>query len=538
MLKTLVKKQLAELFAMMFGRSVMGKNAKQGNKKGMIVLYIFLFLYVFAAFSVMFYTTSDMMIQALYPAGIGWLCFSYMGIMSLGAGVIGTVFMTNPMLYSAKDNELLLSLPIKPSLIIFARILTLYIMDFVYEALVMIPCIVAYNIIAGFSFASVLCGAVLLVTLPLLSLAIALILGVLIALTSGRIKNKSLITIVLSIGFIVAYFYVVMRMQDYLTLLIANGEIIASKIKTFAYPLYAFGVASEGNVIHLIVFVAIVAAFFALVYYAVSMSYLRLATMKKGVKTSAYREKSYRSVSADRALFGKELSRFWSLPGYVLNSSLGSAFMLVGAVLVVIKGRDISEMISMLPMISDALPLVVAAAIGMISSTNYITAPSISLEGKTMWILRSLPIDPWSVLKGKLCLHLTISGIPALILSLCAVTVIPMDIASRIMIPAFALVITVLFSMIGLWANLRHPSFDWTNEIVPIKQGASVIVAMLGTMGIVGFFAVVYIVLAIGLEIAVPTSIYMFAVIALCALGDALLYSWIRKKGTKIFETF
>jgi hypothetical protein len=92
--------------------------------------------------------------------------------------------------------------------------------------------------------------------------------------------------------------------------------------------------------------------------------------------------------------------------------------------------------------------------------------------------------------------------------------------------------------MIGLWANLNHPSFDWTNEIVPIKQGASVLITMLCGMGIVGFFAIVYIVLAIGLDIIVPASVYMLAVIALCALGDALLYSWIRKKGTKIFETF
>lgn len=538
MLKTLVKKQLAELFAMMFGRSMMGKNAKQKNKKGMIALYILLFTYVFVAFAVMFYTTSDMMLQAFYPAGISWLCFSYMGIMSLGVGVIGTVFMTNSVLYSAKDNELLLSLPIKPSLIIFARMMTLYIMDFVCESLVMVPCIVAYNIIAGFSLPSVLCGLILIVVLPLLSLAISLMLGVLIALTSGRIKNKSLITMVLSVGFIVAYFYVVMQMQDYITSLIANGEIIAGKIKAFAYPLYAFGVASEGDVIHLVGFCAGVAAVFAAVYFAVSVSYLRLATMKRGGAKSVYREKAYKTSSMDRALFGKELSRFWSLPGYMLNGGLGSAFMLVGAVFVVIKGRDIEAMISAVPMISDLLPLAVMAMLGMISSMNMITAPSISLEGKTMWLLRSLPIDPWTVLKSKLYMHLVVSGVPAVIFSLCAVTVLTMDIGARIMIPVAAVVFTVLFAMIGLWANLNHPSFDWTNEIVPIKQGASVLITMLCGMGIVGFFAIVYIVLAIGLDIIVPASVYMLAVIALCALGDALLYSWIRKEGTKIFETF
>ena len=60
MIKTLVKKQLSELFSTMFGRSVFGKNGKKKSGKGMIALYVFLLIYVFGVFSFLFYETASL----------------------------------------------------------------------------------------------------------------------------------------------------------------------------------------------------------------------------------------------------------------------------------------------------------------------------------------------------------------------------------------------------------------------------------------------------------------------------------------------
>ncbi len=51
---------------------------------------------------------------AALPLGYGWLYYALMGLLALAFGVFGSVFSTYAGLYQAKDNELLLSMPIPP----------------------------------------------------------------------------------------------------------------------------------------------------------------------------------------------------------------------------------------------------------------------------------------------------------------------------------------------------------------------------------------------------------------------------------------
>jgi ABC-2 type transport system permease protein len=160
------------------------------------------------------------------------------------------------------------------------------------------------------------------------------------------------------------------------------------------------------------------------------------------------------------------------------------------------------------------------------------------LEGKNIWLLRSLPVSAWSVLKSKLSLHMIVNGVPTLIFALVCAVCLPMDIASRVLLPVLAIVLNLMFAAIGLASNLKHPSFDWTNEAVPVKQGMSVLFAMLAGMGITMFFVIAYFVLTLGLSLSVPAPAFLFAVLLICSALAALVLLWLYKRGTKIFETF
>lgn len=48
---------------------------------------------------------------------------------------------------------------------------------------------------------------------------------------------------------------------------------------------------------------------------------------------------------------------------------------------------------------------------------NDMAAPSISLEGKNLWLLQSLPVKPWQALRAKLSVQLLLTSIPALFAS-------------------------------------------------------------------------------------------------------------------------
>ncbi|MBO5006492.1 MAG: hypothetical protein J6C89_03510, partial [Clostridia bacterium] len=98
---------------------------------------------------------------------------------------------------------------------------------------------------------------------------------------------------------------------------------------------------------------------------------------------------------------------------------------------------------------------------------------------------------------------------------------------------AFAVIINLLVACIGLCLNLKFPNFTWTNEAVPIKQGASIILTMLAGMGIIFFFAILY--LFVGTFIA-PWIFLLAAVIILFA-ASVILILWLKKRGTKIFES-
>ena len=87
--------------------------------------------------------------QPLCEAGLNWLYFAIMGIVGILLSFIGSVMMTKSQLYDAKDNELLLSMPISPGQILAGRLLSLLLLNYIYQSFVMIPAGVIYRIMEG-----------------------------------------------------------------------------------------------------------------------------------------------------------------------------------------------------------------------------------------------------------------------------------------------------------------------------------------------------------------------------------------------------
>lgn len=69
---------------------------------------------------------------------MGWMYFALMGLIAILLGTFGSVFNTFSGLYLAKDNDLLLSMPIPVSVIVASRLISVYIMGLMYSAVVII----------------------------------------------------------------------------------------------------------------------------------------------------------------------------------------------------------------------------------------------------------------------------------------------------------------------------------------------------------------------------------------------------------------
>lgn len=174
----------------------------------------------------------------------------------------------------------------------------------------------------------------------------------------------------------------------------------------------------------------------------------------------------------------------------------------------------------------------VMALICGLASMNLMTAPSVSLEGKSLWLLQSLPVEPWRIFRAKIGMQLLLTGLPLLLCIVCTAAVYPMHALQLLILLLFAGSYALLMALAGLFLGVKMPTLTWTNEIMPIKQGGPVMITLFG-----GF---VYMVLLFGGFMVLPGWILGFCGYMSCFVGANLLLSawaclWLRKKGVARF---
>lgn len=527
MIKALLEKQTLEFLSMFTGG---GKSGKAKNKK-MDLLYLIVFAYAFIVVGYMMYTMADNLCPALVATGMEWLFFALFGLMSMGLSVIFGIFTTQPMLYDAKDNEFLLALPIPASKILFSRMALLYGQNLLCSLLIFIPSLIAYSQTVGVKPLSLVFQVVIILVLSLLSLVVECIVGWIVALVSSKMRKKNLITLVLSLVLLAGYFYLTIKMPEYMEYIIANSQQVGTNLINAFYPFYQMGLGASGQIKGFLIFTGISLVLFAVVYFLLSISFIKIITNKRGVKKVKYTGQVLEIRSYSSALFRKELTRFFSSTMYMLNCGLGVIFHIAIAVLAIVKKDIIIEIFSMVPAFADNTTAVVTALVCVIAAMNMVTAASVSLEGKNIWILQTAPFDSWQVIKAKLKLHLVIN-LPSSVLCIAVLGVV-MDIgvSGIILSEILAVIFVFLCAVTGLVFNLKMPSLNWTSEAVVIKQSASVLVTMLVNMGSVFALGGLYYLL----QKALSWEMIFLIFIAVLAIVTVILTLNLKNKGSKKF---
>lgn len=528
MLKILLKKQILESLAALTKR---GTNKKKKSKNTNLLLYAVLLVYLCGLFGLLFYQMMDTLCEPLVNANLTWLYFALAGTAATALGIIGSVFAAQHQLFEAKDNEFLLSMPVSPSKLLLSRMLVLYIESFAFEAVVFIPAIIRWIQTSDISVLGIIFAFAILFVLPLFALTLSCILGWLVAIISSRMRNKSLITIVLSLLLFAVYYYIYFKINDLLQLILVNAEEVGRSVKIALYPLYHMGNAMTGNVASFVIFLAIIIAAFAITCCVLAITFLKVALTKRSVQKIKYREKTLKVSNIRNALFKRELSRISKNPTYMLNCAMGTFFLVLGTLFLIIKSSTIRDFITGMPFLSEFLPAIACLAICFIASMNMLTTPSISIEGKNLWILQSFPISGWSVLKSKLNLHIILTGIPSLLASAVICATFSFSPLMSVLLFLTPFIFIILTAAAGLLINLRFPMLDWSNETIAVKQSSSLLLSMLFNWTLLG--------LTIGLYFAVSdyisTGTYVLTVTIIWALLAFLLVYKLKTKGTEKF---
>lgn len=529
MIKTLLKVQFAALKASMLRSRRKQTKGSTGRGIGLALLFI----YVIVCFFIMFGSMFSSICMPLHELGLGWLYYAIAGLMAFMLTFIGNVFATQTQLFDAKDNELLLSMPIAPKFILGSRMLLLLALDLGYVLLVMAPAGVVYCMNYSVTALGVVYFIISTLLLPLMVQAFSCLIAWIISLISSKMRNKNIITMVASLVFLAAYFYLYSKMGDIISGLIANGTAVAVAFKKYAFPAYYFGVGiAEHNLTYLLLFTVCTLVVFELVYAVLSRSFRQITTVKKGVARIEYKEKSMRASSPSAALLRKDFRHFIGNPMYVLNAWMGEILLIVACVAMLIKKDFLTEFLPMLNGAGETLGLLLCVILCGLSCTNLITAPSISLEGKNLWIAQSIPVPAAVVLRAKVKLQML------LCIPITAFTALLMGLILKIELPMVALVVlvsatfNVFTALLGVVVNLRFPKFDYINETVVIKQSMSTMICMFGSMAVVLVLSLLYVLL---LASTVAPILFLAICLALLAIACTLMWRYLAHGGSLRF---
>ena len=336
---------------------------------------------------------------------------------------------TSRIMFGCADYDLLMSLPIKPGAVVLSKIAYVYIVDFLFAVAFIVPsgiiCGIAENAVLVYS----LCSVPYCIFMPLVPMAVGLGIGTLVSFIVSKIQNKTLVGVVGSALFIALY----------LLFLFGNNETEGSWLfscfgnASFA-PVWFIASGIAGKPIGLIATVFVSLVIGGLTVWAISAMFL----VKGGIT----------------AMFESD------------------------------GGLNPDEVASSLKLVSDILISALPFFTVMLISVNTYASYAFSLEGKRLWVLKSLPIAVKDIIGAKMFVSIVLSAPFAVI----ATVIAGIGLNASAFDIAFSCVIVVAYCVcdvaIGLLVNFKYNFFSWVNEAEVVKRGASVMICMLiGMLG-------------------------------------------------------
>ena len=535
MIKTLVKNRLLSVFG-----SMTTKSKKGPRKASPIQLVALILIYAVALGSFVFLSTmaAIMLGSVLIPFNSSWLYFALFFVSAFSIIFIFSIFETKSELFDCKDNDLLLSMPIKPRDITLSRISVVLIYNYIEVLVIMLPAVIYYGIKSGDAL-GVFGGLFITLLIPILATSLASAVGYFVAYITKKLKKNNFFIVALCVAAMVAYFVGYDFILAKLELFLANVEAAGGVAKSEFSFLYHLGNAAlfspESTLIILISTLAI--AF--VTYLVISKNYIKIIT--SSVKSrSKFKSTEISEKSVLSALVSKDLRHFFSSPTYMLNTAIGLIFEVMVGVVAIVKMDTVAMLSAALlggqgdvPPDVMLVPIAIVAIV-LLASFNTMGACSLSLEGKRLWILKTMPVRDKDVLHSKIITQIIITLPPTLVAAILFMIAVSAPVAYWaffILAPTAAIVFSAVF---GTVINVWLPKFEFTNEVEPIKQSFSVFVDMIGQMLVAAAVLVgtIFLVMIIN-PILVSLLVFLFY----CLL-TALFYVILRRISVKRYSTF
>ncbi|MCQ2431480.1 MAG: hypothetical protein MJ175_02625, partial [Clostridia bacterium] len=160
------------------------------------------------------------------------------------------------------------------------------------------------------------------------------------------------------------------------------------------------------------------------------------------------------------------------------------------------------------------------------------TPPAVSLEGPTLWILRSMPVRAWDVLMSKLLLHVAWASVPTLFFSIATAAVFGDGVVMMIGMVLTPIMFMLMIGALGLVFGVRFANFQFISEAHAVKQSIAVLLSMLAGSVLTVIPGVLWFLLEL------PTAVFLYGYAALLTIIFVCSMVWLHSAGVKKFDSF
>ena len=508
-----------QLWAVIGDMLSIGKNRTKKPK----LLYVGVFFFILLMSGISFFY--NMML------GIGFQMYDSLDIlpammMAVTCVIIlmTTIFKVKGTIFGFRDYDMVMSLPVSIGSIVASRLIILYALNFIFVIIMMVPMMLAYGILAGPNFMFYIFCLITMFFIPLVPIVIASFLGTLIAYAASKFRHSNVFTILFSLGFLALIVGGSFTLKGNGRELVDMGKTITNQVNSI-YPLASMytNAVVEHDILGFLLFIGISLIAFLLYTILVRSIFKKMNTlMMTGSYHANYKLGQLKTSSPLKALYLKELKRFFSSTYYVLNTGFGIVMLTIASIALffvdlqtIFQSADASEAMTKM------LPAFITFCIVMSSTTM----ASISLEGKNLWIIKSMPVTPKTVFLSKIAVNLTVIS-PAILDVIIMGVALKMEVKRVVCILLVTIACSIFIALYGLVINLLFPNLNWTSEVVVVKQSTATMITIFSSIAYVGVQFV--------LITLIPSAVIAYlAYFLLTVVIDVILYQVLRTFGNK-----
>lgn len=386
-------------------------------------------------------------------------------------------------LFSFSGLSMLRAMPVKSGTIALSRLLGRYVRSLLLVLALLLPGTILWGVLSGAEAGYYLIMVLGLPAVPLLPLALSALLGTgIMALSAGTrhpVGVQTLLTVLL-----MAAMLGISMLGSPIPDLTQDPEILAAQVLeqmpriTAVYPpaFWLGRAAVEGDLLCLAGFLGLSIGVFAAVAGILCRNFDRICRgLSRSRRGSAYQLGTLRSASPLKALYHRERRRYFASAIYVSNTIIGP--VLAAAAAMSLLFLDLTPVEKILPVPVDVLlPLVWS----MICCMMPPAAVSVTMEGKQIWQIKTLPVSTKTWLDSKILWSFSLM-LPSYVVSQIVMTIArkpePMALLWQLGMPLALMAFSCTFAVA---ADLRFHNFDFQKDETAVKQSISALVGGLG----------------------------------------------------------